>query len=323
MALGNPDALKLDEVKKQLKEAFSGDLGDNATYGDYKNYDERARQFNKFLKDKTDEEIEIFYKYVNDGDIDLSELTLEDIEELFIKVNADTTPAQKSLEELTQSANDVVSSITSINSILSSQSTGQSISSDIFSDETLKDYSSALEYVNGCYQLNTEKVKELTKAKVDEQVATNNAKKAIEQQNYLENAKEIDSLRKKIEENNFVGDENAETIQSQIDSLLEQNSAIISNCNQLDVLNASLMESIGIYQQWKDAQNAGNSGDMFDDAGTAWSQIRDIADKKSDMYGRVGTVQYQAAVDFLVPEEIDHSDQKAVQKYLDGIKKYI
>lgn len=315
--------LDFDEVKKQLKEAFSGDLGDNATYGDYKNYDERARQFNKFLKDKTDEEIEIFYRYVNDGDIDLSELTLEDIEELFIKVNADTTPAQKSLEELTQSANDVVSSITSINSILSSQSTGQSISSDIFSDETLKDYSSALEYVNGCYQLNTEKVKELTKAKVDEQVATNNAKKAIEQQNYLENAKEIDSLRKKIEENNFVGDENAETIQSQIDSLLEQNSAIISNCNQLDVLNASLMESIGIYQQWKDAQSAGNSGDMFDDAGTAWSQIRDIADKESDMYGRVGTVQYQAAVDFLVPEEIDHSDQKAVQKYLDSIRKYM
>lgn len=315
--------LDFDEVKKQLKEAFTGDLGDNATYGDYKNYDARARQFNKFIKDKTDEEIEIFYRYVNDGDIDLSELTLEDIEELFIKVTADTTEAQKSLEELTQSANDVVSSITSINSVLASQATGASVSSEIFSDESLKEYASALEYVNGCYQLNTEKVKELTKAKVDEQVATNNAKKAAEQQDYLKNAKEIDTLRKKIEENNFVGDENAETIQLQIDNLLEQNSAIISNCNQLDVLNASLMESIGIYQQWKDAQNAGNSGDMFDDAGTAWSQIRDIADKESDMYGRVGTVQYQAAVDFLVPEKIDHSDQKAVQEYLDKIRKYM
>lgn len=323
MALGNPNALKFDEVKRQLKEAFSGDLGDNATYGDYKNYDERARQFNKFLKDKTDEEIEIFYRYVNDGDIDLSELTLEDIEELFITINADTTPAQKSLEELTQSANDVISSINSVNSVLSSQGTGKSISSEIFSDEELKDYSSALEYVNGCYQLNTEKVKELTEAKVDEAIAANNTKKAIEQQNYLKNAKEIDSLRKKIEENNFAQGESAESIQLQIDSLLESNSAIISNCNQLDVLNASLRESIGVYQQWKDAQSASNSGDMFDDAGTAWSQIRDIADKESDMYGRVGTVQYQAAVDFLVPEEIDHSDQKAVQKYLDSVKEYM
>ena len=239
------------------------------------------------------------------------------------EVSDSVIETEKSLEELTQSANDVVSSISSINSVLSSQGTGKSISSEIFSNDELKDYQSALEYVNGCYQLNTEKVKELTEAKVDEAIATNNTKKAIEQQNYLKNAKEIDSLRKKIEENNFVGDENAEIIQTQIDNLLEQNSAIISNCNQLDVLNASLMESIGIYQQWKDAQNAGNSGDMFDDAGTAWSQIRDIADKESDMYGRVGTVQYQAAVDFLVPEEIDHSDQKAVQKYLDSIRKYM
>lgn len=323
MALGNPDALNLENVKNQITKAYSDVLGENPTEADLKKSDYRNLEMQKFLKDKTDEEITLFYKYVNDGDIDLSDLTLEDIQELFIKVNADTTPAQKSLEELTQSANDVVSSISSINSVLSSQSTGVSISSEIFSDEELKDYQSALEYVNGCYQLNTEKVKELTEAKVDEAIATNNTKKAIEQQNYLKNAKEIDSLRKKIEENNFVGDENAETIQSQIDNLLEQNSAIILNCNQLDVLNASLMESIGIYQQWKDAQNAGNSGDMFDDAGTAWSQIRDIADKESDMYGRVGTVQYQAAVDFLVPEEIDHSDQKAVQEYLDKIRKYM
>lgn len=315
--------LDFDKVKKQLQNAYSDILGENPTAADLKKSDYRNLEMQKFLQDKTDEEIEIFYRYVNDGDIDLSELTLEDIEEIFITINADTTPAQKSLEELTQSANDVVSSINSINSVLSSQGTGTSISSEIFSDEELKDYSSALEYVNGCYQLNTEKVKKLTEAKVDEAIAANNTKKAIEQQNYLKNAKEIDSLRKKIEENNFAQGESAESIQLQIDSLLESNSAIISNCNQLDVLNASLRESIGVYQQWKDAQSASNSGDMFDDAGTAWSQIRDIADKESDMYGRVGTVQYQAAVDFLVPEEIDHSDQKAVQDYLDSIRKYM
>lgn len=323
MALGNPDLLNLEEVKNQITKAYSDILGDNPTEVDLKKSDYRNLEIQKFLNGKSDEEITLFYKYVNDGDIDLSDLTMEDIEELFITVNADTTEAEISLDELTESANDVLSSITSINSALASQATGASVSSEIFSDESLKEYASALEYVNGCYQLNTEKVKELTKAKVDEQVATNNAKKAAEQQDYLKNAKEIDTLRKKIEENNFVGDENAETIQLQIDNLLEQNSAIISNCNQLDVLNASLMESIGIYQQWKDAQNAGNSGDMFDDAGTAWSQIRDIADKESDMYGRVGTVQYQAAVDFLVPEKIDHSDQKAVQEYLDKIRKYM
>lgn len=227
------------------------------------------------------------------------------------------------IDSLTESANTLVSSITSINSALASQTTGTSISTDIFEDESLKDYASALEYVNKCYQLNEDKVKEITKAKVDEQIATNDAKKALEQQDYLKNAAEIDTLRAKLEAKNFAENESAESIQAQINSLLESNSAIIANCNQLDVLNASLRESIGVYQQWKDAQSAGNSGDMFDDAGTAWSQIRDIADKDSDMYGRVGTVQYQAAVDFLVPENIDHSDQEAVQKYLDSVKKYM
>lgn len=323
MALGNPDALKLDEVKKQLKEAFSGDLGDNATYGDYKNYDERARQFNKFLKDKTDEEIEIFYRYVNDGDIDLSELTLEDIEELFIKVNADTTPAQKSLEELTQSANDVVSSITSINSILSSQSTGQSISSDILSDETLKDYSSALEYVNGNYQLNREEVKKITEAKVKEQLATNDLAKAQQQQEYVKNAQEISELTQKLQNNTLAADESAESIQSQIDALTSANAAIVDQCKQYDLLNASLRESIGVYQEWKDAQNAAESGDMFDDTKNAWKQIRDVADKDSDEYNKVGNPKYQASVDLLVPDSINHSDQKAVQKYLDSIRKYM
>lgn len=323
MALGNPDTYNFNEIKRQLKEGFAGVLEDDATAGDYKNYNDRARQFNKFLEGKSDEEIEIFYKYVNSDGIDLSQLTLEDIQELFIKVTADTEEAETSMDELAESANTLLSSISSVNSALASQTTGESISPDIFSDEGLQDYASALEYVNGCYKLNEDKVKELTKAKVDEQIATNNTSKALQQQDYLKNAAEIDTLRQKLEDSNFAQGESAESIQAQIDNLLESNSAIISNCNQLDVLNASLRESIGVYQQWKDAQSAGNSGDMFDDAGTAWSQIREIADKDSDMYGRVGTVQYQAAVDFLVPENIDHSDGKAVQKYLDSIKKYM
>ena len=45
--------------------------------------------------------------------------------------------------------------------------------------------------------------------------------------------------------------------------------------------------------------------------------------KTSDEYGKVGNQKYQASVDFLVPDTINHSDQKAVQKYLDSIRKYM
>lgn len=316
MSIADPDTMNFDTIKEQLTDAFS-------ILDDDKVNEDRLAQFQNFLNGQSMADIEIFYKYINESGIDLSELTMPDVKELFLRVTADTSVAETSIEELAQKTNGVVSTISSIQSVLSSQTTGKSISSDIFSDATLKDYASALEYVNGCYKLNEEAVENLTQAKVQEQIATNDAKKALEQEEYLSNAAKIDVLRQKIAQNNFETGENAESIQAQINSLLESNSAIITNCNQLDVLNASLRESVGLYQQWIDRQNAGNSGDMFDDAATAWSQIRSIADQASEMFGRVGTQQYQASVDFIIPETVDHSDQQAVQKYLDGIKKYM
>lgn len=60
--------------------------------------------------------------------------------------------------------------------------------------------------------------------------------------------------------------ENAEAVQSQISGLRESNSAIVDECRQLDVLNASLRESTGAYQEWLNAQNNTETGDMFSDS---------------------------------------------------------
>lgn len=210
--------------------------------------------------------------------------------------------------------------INSVQSILDSQSIGVSIDYDDFSSDSLKDYQSALEYVNGSMQLNTQRVRELTKAKVDEQIATNNSAKAQKQQEYLQNAKQIEALRQKLLDNTDATGKSAESIQSQIDGLLASNAAIVEQCGQIDVLNSSLMESIGLYQQWKDAQNAGEAGDMFDDALTAVKQIDDtLNNTDSELYGRTGREDYKASVDFLIPDTVDKEDQSAINSYLDSI----
>lgn len=210
--------------------------------------------------------------------------------------------------------------INSVQSILDSQSIGVSIDYEDFSSDSLKDYQSALEYVNGSMQLNTKRVRELTKAKVDEQVATNNSAKAQKQQEYLQNAKQIEALRQKLLDNTDATGKSAESIQSQIDGLLASNAAIVEQCGQIDVLNSSLMESIGLYQQWKDAQNAGEAGDMFDDALTAVKQIDDtLNNTDSELYGRTGREDYKASVDFLIPDTVDKEDQSAINSYLDSI----
>ena len=217
-------------------------------------------------------------------------------------------------------SNDLLSEISSVQSALSSQSIGTSISYDTFSSEDLKDYRSALEYVNGSMQINTQKVKELTQEKVKEQVATNNSAKAQKQQQYLQNAKQIEELRQKLIDNTNATGLSVDGIQQQINSLLSSNDEIVEQCSQLDLLNSSLMESIGIYQQWKDAQNASESGDMFDDAITASKQIDDtLNNTDSDIYGRVGRKDYQASLDFLIPDTVDSTDENAINSYLSSI----
>lgn len=155
---------------------------------------------------------------------------------------------------------------------------------------------------------------------MEEQVATNNTAKAQKQQEYLENAKQIEALRQKLLDNTDATGKSAESIQEQIDGLLACNDAIVEQCSQLDLLNSSLMESIGIYQQWKDAQNSSESGDMFDDAITASKQIDDtLNNTDSDIYGRVGRKDYQASLDFLIPDTVDSTDENAINSYLSSI----
>lgn len=210
--------------------------------------------------------------------------------------------------------------ISDVQSAVDSQSIGVSVNYDDFSSDSLVDYRECLEYVNGSLQINEERVKALTKAKVEEQVATNNTAKAQKQQEYLENAKQIEELRQKLLANTDATGKSAESIQNQIDGLLASNDAIVEQCSQLDLLNSSLMESIGIYQQWKDAQNASESGDMFNDAITASKQIDDtLNNTDSDIYGRVGRKDYQASLDFLIPDTVDSTDENAINSYLSSI----
>lgn len=219
-----------------------------------------------------------------------------------------------------EDSSSLLQEISAVQGALDSQAIGVSVSYDDFSSDALADYRDCLEYVNGSLVLNEENVKNLTKAKVEEQVATNNTAKAQKQQEYLENAKQIEALRQKLLDNTDATGKSAESIQEQIDGLLASNDAIVEQCSQLDLLNSSLMESIGIYQQWKDAQNASESGNMFDDAITASKKIDDVLNNTdSDIYGRVGRKDYQASLDFLIPDTVDSTDENAINSYLSSI----
>lgn len=234
-----------------------------------------------------------------------------------------TTESVSNLTDQIESTQTVLSSIEKATSILTSQSAGKSISIDDFNSDELKDYTSALEYNNGVLQLNAEKVQELQKAKAEEAIQTNENQKLEKQSQYMENIAQIEQLQDELRGLTDAKSAEAQTIQGSIDALLSDNDAIVSQCNQLDLLSASLREATGAYQNWLDKQNGSESGDMFDDAMGALSHIENVTQKSdSEDYGRIGTNSYKAAVEFIIPDSIDSKDAEAVSSYIDSIEHY-
>lgn len=233
------------------------------------------------------------------------------------------TEAVSGLEKQLEDTKTTLSGINAATSLLDSQSTGKSITIGDFNSDDLADYTSALEYNNGALQLNAEKVRALQKAKAEEAIQTNDNLKQEKQTEYMQNIAEIEQLQEKLRGLSDAKSENAEKIQSNIDALLAENDGIVNQCNQLDLLSASLREATGAYQAWLDKQNASESGDMFDDAMGALQHIEDTVQvTDSEYYGRTGREDYKAAVDFIVPDNIDHEDEAAVSSYIDSIEHY-
>lgn len=251
--------------------------------------------------------------------IDFAEIgaSAEDASE---RIKSAAANATSSLAQMSEKAKDVVNSIRNVQDVLNNQSTGQSISLDDWNSEKLQDYRSALEYVNGSMQLNVDKVNEIVKAKSEEQIAVNDTNKAYAEAQYLANAGEIEKLRAKIRENTYATNENEASVQAQIDAYLAENNTLLDTINSYDIMNASITEATSAYQNWLNAQNASEPGDMFSSSLEAIQKINDtLNDAESDSYGRIGNKDYQAAVDFIVPESVDKEDTDAVNNYLKSI----
>ena len=228
---------------------------------------------------------------------DTSSESLQSLANMLIELGVVSGEPVEGMEETTASMSDMrtaaenlVNGLTTVQSVLSSQQNGKSVSLADFNSDELADYRGALEYVNGTMQLNAEKVREIAKAKAEEQVATNNTNKALEQAQYLENARQIEQYRQQLQDASFAEGETAESIQASIDALLSENSAIADNCAQYDLLSASIQEAVGAYQNWLNAQGASDYGDMANDTVSAIQQIRDTYDANSDIYGNFGSM---------------------------------
>ena len=277
----------------------------------------------------------ILEKYANAYGLDIADITIEQVERVaqaladmgVLVSDALEEDAANTLAEIDQAVKqastdtaNTIAGIQNAQKVLSSQEAGKSVTPSDFSSDEMRDYASALEYVNGVYQLNAERVNAIVEAKANEQVAVNDANKALAQQKYLENAKQIAKYREELEAARAAGDDSVETIESTIAALLKENSSLRDECNQYDLMSAVLAEVTGAYQNWINAKSVGEAGDMFDSTLEALKQIDNtLNNSDSDLFGRIGREDYKAAVDFVVPDTVDKSDSAAVNRYLQSI----
>jgi hypothetical protein len=201
--------------------------------------------------------------------------------------------------------------VSSVTSILNSQGTGVNVNADSYS-ELIKDnaeYAAALQYSNGTMQLNREMAQQLTEAKVKESEAYIKVAYSQNQVKYEKVKNDLsyytDEVRKSIE----ADADKLKQFDEEKAALESQSEALRDNCRSLQMQYSALMQASSAYQDWLSAQNATESGDMYDSAIEAKKAL--AAGLKN---GKIGTVKWQAASEFLIPDDYKETAAEYIKK---------
>ena len=180
--------------------------------------------------------------------------------------------------------------VSSVTSILNSQGTGVNVNADSYS-ELIKDnaeYAAALQYSNGTMQLNREMAQQLTEAKVKESEAYIKVAYSQNQVKYEKVKNDLsyytDEVRKSIE----ADADKLKQFDEEKAALESQSQALRDNCRSLQMQYSALMQASSAYQDWLNAQNATESGDMYDSAIEAKEALAEGLKN-----GKIGTVKWQ------------------------------
>ena len=339
-------ATKLQAVQTGLSETFKGATSNYKSLNDYLDVtDHKAEQLTDSItynlnelkglddidilnigslekagsasKNYTDEQIASYNRLK--GVADQLGISIDDLVDIFVKVGLVTSDNIKYTNEFTSSALTMATTaskaISSVTSILNSQGTGVNVDTDAYS-ELIKDnaeYAAALEYSNGRMQLNREMATKLTKAKSDEAKANIEVAYSQNQMKYSAVKADMAAVDKQLKENNNLTDDQREKLEDAKAALESQSKTLRDNCTSLRMQYSALVQASSAYQDWLNAQNAAEAGDMYNDGMDAKQAI--AAGLKN---GKIGTEKYKAAVEFLVPDDFKGD----VQTYIKKLNRY-
>ena len=246
-------------------------------------------------------------------------ISMSDLIDILVKAGLVTGESVKYTNEFTTSAlsaaTNATKAISLVTAAMQSQSTTAGVSSDSYS-ELIKEqgeYAAALDFENGYVKLNTDMAKKITQAKIDEAEANIKLAYSQNQMKYSQVKADLEALNTAVQQNGELEGENAEQVEKARAELEAQSKQLRENCRNLQMQYSLLVQNSGAYQDWVNAQNATESGDMYDSIINAKKAIAEGLKN-----GKIGTEKFKAAVELAIPEDY----QGDIAKYMKRLNRY-
>ena len=246
-------------------------------------------------------------------------ISMSDLIDILVKAGLVTGESIKYTNEFTtnalSAATNATKAISLVTAAIQSQSTTAGVSSDSYS-ELIKEqgeYAAALDFENGYVKLNTDMAKKITQAKIDEAEANIKLAYSQNQMKYSQVKADLEALNTAVQQNGKLEGENADQVEKARSELEAQSKQLRENCRNLQMQYSLLVQNSGAYQDWVNAQNASEAGDMYDSIINAKKAIAEGLKN-----GKIGTEKFKAAVELTIPEDY----QGDIANYMNRLNRY-
>ncbi|WP_370850549.1 hypothetical protein [Gemmiger formicilis] len=246
-------------------------------------------------------------------------ISMSDLIDILVKAGLVAGESIKYTNEFTtnalSAATNATKAISLVTAAIQSQSTTAGVSSDSYS-ELIKEqgeYAAALDFENGYVKLNTDMAKKITQAKIDEAEANIKLAYSQNQMKYSQVKADLEALNTAVQQNGKLEGENAEQVEKARSELEAQSKQLRENCRNLQMQYSLLVQNSGAYQDWVNAQNASEAGDMYDSIINAKKAIAEGLKN-----GKIGTEKFKAAVELTIPEDY----QGDIANYMKRLNRY-
>ena len=227
-----------------------------------------------------------------------------------VQTSAQLTEQKASVDNLKTSYQEIFSLLSSF--------TGTDI---VLDDAQLQKYAYALEYVNGVYTLNKEKLLDVAKANNAVEKSNLEEVRRTERMQLLDNIDEIEIYNQKLQEGQKIY--NGIDIQDYISQLQAENQQILSNCKVYDYQISQIDNMTSAYQRWLDTGNVSKDSKQFTDVQSSAKNLEELINT-----GYFNSEAASHEIDFIIPEDVSRDDKSAILKlakeyneyFADGIK---